>query len=156
DPKFYAMHERMRMKLLGYLQPETALLRYTEKDPRLPMRYAVAIALYRTSQTARALALTDGLIREEPNNPFFYELKAQIMFESGRIKESVVLYKKANELLPDSALLRQAYGHALLEMHDEPSVDLAIQQLLESNRLEPREPFTWHLLAGAWGRKAEL
>src|ERR1700733_5881740 len=87
DPKFYSMHERMKMKLLGYLQPENALLRYTEKDPRLPVRYAVAIALYRTSQTQRALALTDGLIKEEPENPFFYELKAQILFESGKVPE---------------------------------------------------------------------
>jgi len=156
DPKFTSMHERMKMKLLGYLQPETALLRYTDKDTRLPVRYAMAIALYRTSQTARALALMDGLIHEEPNNPFFYELKAQILFESGHIAESVVQYKKANDLLPDSALLRQAYGHALLEMHDEASLDLAIQQLLESNRLEEREPATWRFLAAAWGRKAEL
>ncbi len=156
DLKFYEMHERMKMKLLGYLQPETALLRYTDKDPRLPVRYAVAIALYRTNQTGRALTLMDGLLREEPNNPFFYELKAQILFDSGQVKESVAVYKKANDLLPQSALLRQAYAHALLESHDNSAVDLAIQQLMEANRLEPREPFTWHLLAAAWGRKAEI
>src|SRR5208282_6097072 len=44
DPKFYQMHERMKAKLLGYIQPETALLRYTDTDPRLPARYALAIA----------------------------------------------------------------------------------------------------------------
>ena len=41
----------MKAKLLGYLQPETALLRYTDNDTRLPARYALAIALYRTGQT---------------------------------------------------------------------------------------------------------
>jgi predicted Zn-dependent protease len=158
--KFYIMHERMKAKLLGYLQPETALLRYTDNDPRLPARYARAIALYRTGQTERALSLTDGLIREEPNNPFFYELKAQIQFENGRVEESISNYKKANELLPDSSLLRQAYGHALLESKDQTKdgsrLDLAIQQLIESNRLEDRTPATWRFLASAWGRKAEL
>jgi predicted Zn-dependent protease len=158
--KYYAMHERMKAKLLGYLQPETALLRYTDTDPRLPARYARAIALYRTGQTDRALALTDGLIAQEPANPFFYELKAQIQFENGRIEESIANYKKANELLPDSSLLRQAYGHALLESKDQGKnqtrIDLAIQQLLESNRLEDRTPMTWRFLAAAWGRKAEL
>ena len=113
--KFYTMHERMKAKLLGYLQPETALLRYTDKDPRLPARYARAIALYRTGSPDRALGLTDGLIAQEPANPFFYELKGQIQFENGRIDQAIANYKKANELLPDSALLRQAYGHALLE-----------------------------------------
>ena len=156
DPKFYDMHERMKAKLLGYLQPETALLRYTDKDARVPARYALAIALYRTSQTTRALMLTDGLIKEEPNNPFFYELKAQILFESGRIEEALVNYKKANDLLPDSSLLHQAYGHALIESKDAANLDPAIKQLLESNRLEDREPATWRFLASAWGRKAEV
>ena len=156
DPKFYVMHERMKAKLLGFLQPETALLRYTESDKRITARYALAIALYLTNKTDRALALTDGLIKEEPDNPFFYELKAQIQFENARIEDSIVNYKKANDLLPTSALLRQAYGHALLESKDPGKLDVAIQQLLESNRLEGREPFTWHLLASAWGRKAEL
>jgi predicted Zn-dependent protease len=156
DPKFYQMHERMKAKLLGFLQPETALLRYTDKDPRLPARYARAIALYQTNQLPRALELTDGLIKEEPTNPFFYELKGQILFENGRVAESVGYYKKANDLLPNSALLRQAYGHALLESKDPAQLDLAIQQLLESNHLEDRTPSTWHFLAAAWGHKAEL
>jgi predicted Zn-dependent protease len=156
DQKFYVMHDRMKAKLQGYLQPETALLRFTDKDPRITARYARAIALYRTSQVDHAIALTDTLIKDEPNNPFFYELKAQIQFENGRIAESVTNYKKANVLLTDSSLLRQSYGHALLETHDPALLDLAVQQLVESNRLEGRVPMTWHLLASAWGRKAEL
>jgi len=64
------MHDRMRAKLLGYLQPETALLRYTDSDKRIPARYARAIALYRTGQTDHAIAVTDSLIAEEPSNPF--------------------------------------------------------------------------------------
>jgi predicted Zn-dependent protease len=149
----------MKAKLLGYLQPETALLRYTDNDPRLTVRYSRAIALYRTGQTDHALTVTDGLIAQEPQNPFFYELKAQILFENGRVDESILNYKKANDLLPDSALLRQAYGHALLESKTPDksgkNLDLAIQQLLESNRLEDRTPMTWHFLASAWGRKTE-
>lgn len=155
DPKFYAMHERMKAKLLGFLQPETALLRYTDKDPRISARYARAIALYQTNQQPRALELVDGMMKEEPANPFFYELKGQILFESGQVKSSVEFYKKANQLLPNSALLHQAYGHALLESRDPTVLDLAIQQLLESNRLEDRTPATWRFLASAWGRKAE-
>ena len=154
--KFYDMHERMKAKLLGYLQPETALLRYTDTDPRLPARYARAIALYRNGQTDKGLALTDGLIREEPNNPFFYELKAQMQFESGRIDQSIVNYKHANDLLPDSALLRIAYGHALLESKDQSHIDLAIKNLLEANQIEGHDPTVWRFLASAWGRKAEI
>ena len=156
DDKFYTMHERMKAKLLGFLQPETALLRYTDKDPRLTARYARAIALYRTSQIDRALALNEGLIKEEPDNPFFHELKAQILLENNRVDKAVAEYKKANELLPNSSLLRESYGHALLETKDPANIDLAIEQLTEANHLEEHVPVVWHLLASAWGRKAEL
>ena len=156
DPKFAVMHERMKAKLMGFLQPETALLRYTGKDQRLTARYARAIALYQSGQLQRALDLMDGLIKEEPNNPFFYELKAQALFENGRVEEAVPLYKKGVDLLPNSALLRIAYAHALLESKDTSRIDLAIQQLTEANRYEERAPETWRYLASAWGRKAEL
>jgi predicted Zn-dependent protease len=156
DDKFYVMHERMKAKLLGYLQPETALLRYTDSDVRIPARYARAIALYRTAQIDRALAVTDSLIKQEPDNPFFYELKGQILFDSGHVQDSVAVYKKSVDLLPSSALLRQSYGQSLVESQIPANLDPAIAQLLEANHLEDHMPFTWHLLAAAWGRKAEI
>lgn len=156
DSRFYDMHDRMKAKLMGYLQPEMALLRYTDNDKRLTARYARAIALYRTSQAEHALNVTDSLIKEEPNNPFFHELKGQILFENGRVEDAVTSYKKANELLPNSALLHEAYGHVLLESKDKDKLDRAIDQLQEANRLEERTPIVWHMLAAAWGRKAEL
>lgn len=153
---FKIKHERMKAKLLGFLQPETALLRYTDKDPRLTARYARAIALYRSSQLPRALVVMDSLLKEEPENPFFIELKAQMLFENGRIKESADLYHKAVSIEGESALLRSAYAHALLEGKDPKQIDLAIQQLLEANRLEQRSSNTWRLLASAWSRKGEI
>ncbi|MDE2029690.1 MAG: M48 family metalloprotease [Alphaproteobacteria bacterium] len=158
--KFYVMHARMEAKLLGYLQPEIALERYGPNDPGIPARYARAIALYRTGKPAEAIEIMDGLIKQEPDDPFFYEMKAQIQFDNGAIAQAIGNYKTANDLLPDSSLLRQEYGHALLEDKDPATararIDLAIKQLLESNRLEGRVPETWRFLAEAWGRKADL
>ena len=154
--EFQGRHERMNAKLLGFLQPEAALLRYTDKDPRLSARYARAIALYRTSKLPRALTVMDTLLKEEPNNPYFIELKAQMLFENGHIPDAVRLYESCVRLKPDSALLRVAYGHALLENKDINQIDLAIQQLTEANRLEQRNPETWRFLAAAWSRKGEV
>lgn len=155
DPKFAVMHERMKAKLLGFLQPETALLRTTDKDQRISARYSRAIAFYLTNQLPRALTLTDGLLKDEPANPFFYELKAQMLFENGRVDEAVGLYKTSVDLLPEQALLRIAYAHALLESKNPANVDQAVKQLTEANRIEPRDPETWRFLAVAWGEKAE-
>lgn len=154
-PELHHKHERMKAKLLGYLHPQTALLKYTDKDPRPEARYARAIALYRSHQIDRSLAVLDGLIKQEPSDPFYTELKAQILFETGKIAPAVDFYKKAVELLPDSALLHLAYGHALIESNNPQVIDLAIQNLLESNRLEQRNPQVWRFLAAAWGKKSE-
>ncbi|MGE4351010.1 MAG: M48 family metalloprotease [Bdellovibrionales bacterium] len=155
DDSYKSRHRRMKAKLLGFLQPEAALLRYTDKDPRLDARYARAIALYRTSQLPRAIALMDSLLANEPANPYFLELKAQILFENSRIAEAVDLYQQAVARAPDSALIRVAYAHAILENKDSTQLDLAINQLLEANRLEARSPETWRFLAAAWSRKGE-
>jgi predicted Zn-dependent protease len=146
-------HERMKAKLLGYLQPESALLRYGEKDPRRSARYARAIAHYRKGDVPQALSVIDGLLKEEPNNPFFYELKGQVLFENGRIAESLAPYKRSVELLPSAGLLQAAYGHALLETQDPAKLEEAITRLNQSLETESREPATWRFLATAWGRK---
>ena len=152
-PDFQERHERMRAKLMGFLQPQTALLRYGNQDPRVSARYARAIALYRTGKIDEALHLTDGLIAEEADNPYFYELKGQVLFENSRIDDAVIAYRKAVALLPDAPLILAAYAHALIESKDEKALPEAILRLQETLRLEPDSAFAWRLLAAAWGRQ---
>lgn len=155
DETFVRRHERMKAKLLGYLQPATALLRSTDKDPRVTVRYGRAIAFYRSSNLPRALALVEGLLKDEPDNPYFLELKAQMLFENGRVEDALAPYRKAASLRPGSALLRQACGHALLESRKPEALDEALGHLTEAARIEGDSPETWRLLASGWGRKAE-
>ena len=153
--EYEEMYGRIKAKLLGFLQPENALLRYTDADPRVTARYARAIALYRTNQLDKAGALLDVLIREEPRNPFFHELRGQMLYENGRIAESIQSYRRAVALLPGAALLQAAFGQALLQSEARGDLDDAITHLQEAARIEPQAPATWHGLATAWGRKAE-
>lgn len=155
EKKFTEQHERLKAKLLGYLKPEAALLRYGENDSRITARYARAIAHYRKGDTAKALGMMDKLLQAEPNNPFFHELKGQILFENGRIKDAAGSYQKAVTLLPDAGLLQAAYGHVLLETQDIHALDEAIDYLNRSLKTEPRESSSWRFLATAWGRKKD-
>jgi predicted Zn-dependent protease len=145
-------HARIKAKLLGYLQPDAALLRYGDKDARVSARYARAIAYYQKSDMASALRLLDDLIKQEPGNPYFMELKGQILFESGRAREAEPYYRKAVEST-NAGLLHAAYGHVLIEMKDPARLDEAIRHLELSLKTEPREPATWRFLATAWGEK---
>lgn len=154
-PGYDVMYARTKAKLLGFLQPENALLRTTDKDPKLTARYARAIAFYRTGHLDKAGILLDGLTQEEPKNPFFHELRGQMMYENGRIAESITAYRRSVELLPESALLQAAFGQALLQGNDGAELEEAITHLQEAARLEPQSPAVWRGLATAWGRKAE-
>ncbi len=152
DPLYGNLHARIKAKLLGFLQPHQALLRYSENDTDFIHRYARAIALYRTNKLEPALALTDKLIAAEPANPFLQELRGQMLYEFGRTTEAITAYRLAVKGEPHSALLRAALGQALLQSRDVAANDEAVTNLLEAVRLEPATPSVWRGLATAWGR----
>lgn len=154
-PEFVEMHERMRAKLLGFINPAVALQRYREGDASIAARYGRAIALYQRGDLKAALPLIDDLIKAEPRNAFFHELKGQVLLENGRVRESLAPYRRSVELLPESALLRGALAHALIETNDDSLVDEALRNLREAAAKEQRSPFTWRLMATAYGRKGD-
>ncbi|MBV8392062.1 MAG: M48 family metalloprotease, partial [Alphaproteobacteria bacterium] len=94
-PRFVEMHRRIVAKLLGFVAPQAALQRYPESDRSVPARYGRAIALYRTGALGSALLTIDGLIKEAPNDPYFHEIKGQMLFENGRVADSITAYRRA-------------------------------------------------------------
>ena len=82
----------------------------------MPARYARAIALYRTSHMNEAIAVMDGLIAEAPNDPFFLEQKAQILYENGRVAEALPLYRQALDLAPGEPLIRLELAQAQIQL----------------------------------------
>src|SRR4051812_32905769 len=75
------LFDRIRAKLIAFLQPPASVLgRYKENDRSLVARYARAIAYYRFPDLKRALPLIDGLIAEHADDPYFFELKGQMLF----------------------------------------------------------------------------
>ena len=45
----------------------------------------------------------DALIREKPDNPYFWEVKGDLLMRNGRIKEAVGPLRQAMKMLPDAA-----------------------------------------------------
>lgn len=150
--EFYASHERMVAKLMGYLRPDLALRRYPATDQSIAGRYARAVALYQKGYTKEALELVEGLIGVERDNAYFYELKGQILFEDGRAAEAVIPYRESARLDPDSGLIRASLGQALLEVGDDRFLAEAIGHLNTAARLERYSALTWRLLSSAYSR----
>jgi predicted Zn-dependent protease len=148
-------HKRMVAKLDGFIDPARTLQRVKADDPAFDSRYARAIALYRRARLAEALPILQGLLAEEPENPFLHELQGQMLFENGHIAEAIPSYRKAVSLLPDSDLLRIGLAHVLLEGNDPAVLDEAIGHLNRALAVDREEPFTWRLMGVAQSRKGD-
>ncbi len=157
DPELVAMHKRMQAKLIGFLQPmDQVLRRYPETDMSLPAQYARAIANYRSGDMQRGIELTDALLVEHPDDPYFYELKAQILFESGKVAAAVPEYEKAAAILPDSPQIALALAQAQIELNDPATDQLALRHLAKTLRQEPSNAFAWRLAAIVHGRAGDI
>ncbi|MBL27470.1 MAG: peptidase [Rhodospirillaceae bacterium] len=150
-------HARMVAKLMGFLRPPNqTFLRYPDEDQSLPARYARAIATYRIPDIDAALKDIDALIAERPQDPFFQELKGQMLFENGRLDEALEPYRMANELKPNDPLLLTSLAQVLVESGKESQLESAVGQLKDATRLDPRNALSWRLLAISYGRLDQL
>ncbi len=154
--EFARLHGRMVAKLVGFLAPAEVARRYPRRDDGLAARYARAIAAYRLGEIDRALAGLDDLLTDNPDDPFFHELRGQILFENGRLRAALPSYGRAVALMPDAAPLRLGLARAQLETNDPALVKAAVAHLRKAVRLEPRNHGAWRQLGIAYGRDGQL
>ncbi len=155
-PEWVVQHRRMRAKLQAFIEPpQTTLLRVPATDTSVDARYARAIALFRGSDLNAALTVIDGLLREYPRDPYFHELRAQMLFENGRIADAIPPLRQALALLPDADLVRVDLAQALIELNDPRQLREAQTLLTESRRSESANSRMWRLTAIAYGRDGQ-
>ena len=155
-PEAIERFNTMLAKVRGFMDPPSQTLsKYKEADTSFPSRYARAIAYYKGGQTDRAIKAIDALITDKPDDPYLYELKGQVLFEDGKIKESEAPYRKAVELKPDAPLLRILLGQTLESEDDKSKLDDAIANLRRSVDLENDNPDAWQFLARAYDQKGD-
>ncbi len=157
SPQLDVLLARVRAKLIGFLEPlGTTLRHFPESDGSAASRYARAIAYYRVPNLDRALPLMDTLLAEAPNDPYYLEMKAQMLFENGRALEAVPLLEKAVSLAPNEGLIRLALGQAQVSVDDPALVKPAIANLETAARDDPNNSSVWYHLAVAYGRDGNL
>lgn len=157
DPAMVELHKRMVAKLRGFIEhPGLTQRRYPKSDSSLYARYARAVAYYRVPDVPNALAEIDSLLAEYPNDPYFLELKGQILFENGRIAEALPYNEAAVRQFPAAPLLRIGLAHNLIESNQPDANKRAIAHLEEALRVETANPLGWRLAATAYGRDEQI
>lgn len=153
-PALQRRHDLARAKLWGFMARADELARrYPIGDNSLAARYARAVSAYRFQSGASAHAQIDGLIREQPNNPWFWELKGQALLEAGRAREAVQPLRRAVSLAPGQPLLRGMLGHALVASGDGKLLDEAIRELTAATQRDPDAADAFQVLARAHAAK---
>jgi len=153
-PEHQVQHDRMVAKLKGFLEPPAKVLQeYPPSDHSLYARYARAAAYHRMPEDDKALAEMDSLLKDYPKDPYFWELRAQIYFESGRIAQSVAPYRMAVSLAPNQPLLHMELATALIEANEgQANAHEAEAEAKRAVELDDQDPDAWHALGIAEGR----
>ena len=156
DPEMEYWHKRMLAKLEGFLlRPERVLDRYELAEETEFSLYAVAIALHRLPDPQAAIATIDRLIALRPNDPFYWELKGQILFESGQGEAAIQPYRRAVALAPEEPLIAAGLGRALLALGNPQADAEALRVLQEARRRDFANPSVLRDLATAYARAGD-
>ena len=157
SPDSVELLRRIKAKLHAFLDdPPKTLSTYPTSDRSPIARYARAIAYYRMPKLDLALPEIDGLIRDFPNDPYYRELKGQMLFENGRVRDAMRPYEDAVKLAPSAALLRISLSQVYIESGDPALNKRAIAYLNDASRAEGRESQIWRFLAVAYGRDNQI
>lgn len=158
SPELQLRHDLMRAKLSGYLEsPATVLNRYPATDKSLPARYARALANFfrgGAGSLDAALAGIESLIKERPDNPYFWEVKGDFLMRSGRNKDAVAPLRQALKLAPDASLIRVQLATALLNSEDSGNVAEAVE-LLRKSLITDKNPRAYRMLAQAYYKQGK-
>jgi predicted Zn-dependent protease len=142
-----AQHEfdMIKAKMIGYLSPVNEVLTfYPPKNLSKPARYARAMAYMRQPNLKMALSEIDSLIKDEPNNPYFYEMLGQIYVEMSQPEKGIGPYQKSVDILPDAPELRVALAAAQLATEKKPFAQPAIDNLKIALDQNNEDTFAWY------------
>ncbi|MEP1930792.1 MAG: M48 family metalloprotease [Roseibium sp.] len=148
-------HDMVRAKLFAFTSHPSATLRaFPRKDKSPPAQYARAIAAMK-SRGKGAVKDIDALIRTQPNNPYFYELKGQALLEGGDPKRAIAPFRKALSIKPNETQFMVWLGYALVGANNKAYLPEAEKILKRAIQRDSNSGIAYSQLAIAHGRQGE-
>ena len=142
----------VKAKVNGFFLDEIELKNLYPDLKTLESLYAYSLKNYKIGKIIKALELVDKCIEMDNKNPYFHELKGQILFESGKSNESVSSFRKAIKLKPDeksfNLFLAKSLYHSQRDSSFKESIDLLWKYI--KNDDFPYE--AWHYLGLNYGK----
>ena len=155
DPALEARFQRVKAKLVGFVTPKEAVARYPESDQSVPAHYARAYAYHLGAYPDKASNEAEALLKTAPDDPFFLELKGQILLEGGKPKEAIAPLRRAVAEAPDQPMIAVMLGHALISSDKPENFAEAKQVLKNAVNRDNDNPFAWLQLGMVYDREGD-
>jgi len=155
DPQLEARFQRVKAKLFGFVNSRQAITKYPETDQTVPGHYARAYAYHLGAYPEKALSEAEALLKTNPHDPYFLELKGQILLESGRPAEAVAPLREATERSGRSPLIASMLGHALISTEDNKNYAEAKTILKTAVAVDNENPFAWYQLGMIYDQEGD-
>ncbi|MWV26427.1 M48 family metalloprotease [Aurantiacibacter rhizosphaerae] len=157
DPVMEERFQRAKAKLFGYLaKPERTLIAYPTYMTAAPARYARAYAYHQSAQVDKALEEVNALIASDPDDPYFLELKGQILLESGHVEEALPPLRRATQITGSNPLIATSLGHALIATEDPANLEEAEGVLRAAVGRDHENPSAWYQLGVVYGQRGDI
>ena len=157
NPDWERRFQRVKAKLQGYVaKPEHTFRDYPESDQSTPALLARAYAYHKEARIERALETADTLIARDPADPYFLELKGQVLLESGRPSEAIDPLRQATELTRAEPLIAALLGHALIATEEEANYEEAERVLRAAVGRDRYNPFAWYQLGVVYAARGDM
>lgn len=155
DPKLEGRFERIKAKLVGFVsEPTQTLIKYPESDRSIPAHYARAYAWHKSAYPDKALSEVDALLVAAPHDPYFLELKGQVLLESGKPADAIPPLREAVRLT-NQPLIATLLGHALIATENDAHFAEAEQVLRKAVARDRENPFAWYQLGVVYERRGD-
>ncbi len=155
DPALEARFQRVKAKLIGFVDARRAVTLYPESNQSIPAHYARAYAYHVGAYPEKALSEAESLLRSDPLDPFFLELKGQILLESGKPAEAIAPLREAANRSNDEPLIAAMLGHALISTEMPVNLAEAKQVLKNAVNRDNQNPFAWYQLGIIYDREGD-
>lgn len=156
DPVLDARFQRIKGKLTGFVEdPKRVVQIYPETDNSIAAHYARAYAWHRSAYPDKAVQEVDALIAKDAHDPYFLELKGQILLESGKPKDAIAPLREAVQRSGSKPMIAAILGHALIATEDPAYFAEAKRILKVSVQRDEDNPFAWYQLGLVYDREGD-
>ena len=135
DPALEARFQRVKAKLVGFINPKQAISKYPEIDQTVPAHYARAYAYHLAAYPDKALTEADALLKDGSARSIFPGIEGpDHVRDSARPADAIAPLREATDESGKAPLIASMLGHALISTEDQKNIEEAKEHPEERHR----------------------